>query len=40
MTRTHEAGMAPKVILEACDIAALQVVSLDTLKQYATAPAH
>ncbi len=36
----HEAGMAPKVILEACDSAALQVVPLEILRQYAIAPAH
>lgn len=36
----HEAGMAPKVILEACDIAALKVVPLEVLQQYATASSH
>ena len=36
----HEAGMAPKVILAACDASALKVVSLDVLKQYATASTH
>ncbi|MEM1112980.1 MAG: DUF2237 domain-containing protein [Pseudomonadota bacterium] len=36
----HEAGMAPKVILDACHAAALEVVPLDVLEQYAVHGAH
>ncbi len=30
-----EAGMAPKVVLEACHMASLEFIDLDALKQYA-----
>jgi uncharacterized protein (DUF2237 family) len=36
----HEDGVAPKVILEACEESALKVVPLDVLKTYAVASAH
>ena len=36
----HEDGVAPKVILEACEESALKVVPLDVLKAYAVAGAH
>jgi uncharacterized protein (DUF2237 family) len=36
----HEAGVAPKVVLEACEASALEVVSLEVLKTYAVAGAH
>ncbi|MEM6582312.1 MAG: DUF2237 domain-containing protein [Pseudomonadota bacterium] len=36
----HEAGMAPRVILEACDVSALEIVPLDVLKTYAIASTH
>ena len=36
----HEEGVAPKVILEACEESALKVVPLDVLKAYAVAGTH
>ena len=36
----HEAGVAPKVILEACDVAALEIVPLEVLQAYATSASH
>ena len=36
----HEAGVAPKVILEACEQSALKVVPLEVLESYAVAGAH
>ncbi len=36
----HEDGVAPKVILEACEESALAVVPLEVLKAYAVAGAH
>lgn len=36
----HEAGVAPRVILEACGESALQVVPLEVLETYAVAGAH
>lgn len=36
----HEAGVAPKVILEACEKSALEVVPLEVLQAYAAAGAH
>lgn len=36
----HEAGVAPGVILEACDASALEVVPLDVLRQYAIPGSH
>ncbi|KZX57033.1 hypothetical protein A3709_04480 [Halioglobus sp. HI00S01] len=36
----HEAGTAPKVILEACDASALQVVSIEVLQRYAITGSH
>ena len=36
----EQAGVAPPVILEACDQAALKVVALETLRQYAIKAVH
>ena len=36
----HEDGVAPKVILEACEQSALKVVPLEVLESYAVAGAH
>lgn len=36
----HEAGVAPKVILESCDASALKVVPLEVLQEYAVHGAH
>ncbi len=36
----HEAGVAPGVILEACEASALDVVPLEVLRSYATAGSH
>ena len=38
--QAHEAGVAPGVVLEACEASALAVVPLDVLKTYAVAGAH
>ena len=36
----HQAGIAPNVILEACEESALKVVPLEVLKTYAVVGAH
>ena len=36
----YEAGVAPGVILEACDVSALEIVPLDILREYAIAGSH
>jgi uncharacterized protein (DUF2237 family) len=36
----HEAGVAPKVILESCEQSALKVIPLEVLESYAIASAH
>jgi uncharacterized protein (DUF2237 family) len=36
----HLAGVAPGVVLEACEASALEVVPLEVLEQYAVARAH
>lgn len=36
----HEAGVAPGVILEACDASALDIVPLEVLREYAVAGSH
>ena len=37
---SHEAGVAPGVILESCEASALKVVPLEVLERYAIAAAH
>lgn len=36
----HEAGVAPPVVLEACEASALSVVDIDTLKAHAIKAVH
>lgn len=36
----HLAGMAPRVVLEACHASALEVVPLELLREYAVAASH
>lgn len=36
----YQAGVAPRVVLEACDASALEVVPLEVLQQHAAARAH